>query len=77
MLPFAPYANKYIHSLFVVSKLIIILGAFVTDFIFLQEGHAYMKRRANRSANNAPLNHVKDSLPVFFEVHETLTGESL
>ena len=43
--------------------------------MFLQEGHAYMKRRANRSANNAPLNHVKDSLPVFFEVHETLTGK--
>ena len=33
-----------------------------------------MKKRANRNTNNAPLNHVKDSLPVFFEVHETLSG---
>ena len=40
-----------------------------------QEGHAYMKKRANKNSNNAPLSHVKNSLPVFFEVHETLSGE--
>ncbi|CAK8674239.1 exocyst complex component 2-like [Clavelina lepadiformis] len=45
-----------------------------TPFSKLKDGHAYMKRRANRNTNNAPLNHVKDSLPVFFEVHETLSG---
>uniref|UniRef100_H2ZFP8 Exocyst complex component 2 n=1 Tax=Ciona savignyi TaxID=51511 RepID=H2ZFP8_CIOSA len=45
-----------------------------TSFSKLKEGHAYMKRRANRNTNNAPLNHVKDSLPVFFEVQETLSG---
>nr|XP_002127048.1 exocyst complex component 2 [Ciona intestinalis] len=45
-----------------------------TSFSKLKEGHAYMKRKANRNTNNAPLNHVKDSLPVFFEVHETLSG---
>lgn len=42
--------------------------------LIFQEGHAYMKKRANRNTNNAPLNHVKDSLPVFFQVHETLSG---
>nr|CAB3243970.1 exocyst complex component 2 [Phallusia mammillata] len=45
-----------------------------TPFNKLKDGHAYMKRKANRNTNNAPLNHVKDSLPVFFEVHETLSN---
>lgn len=33
-----------------------------------------MKRRANKQSNNIPIQHVKDSLPVFFEVHDTLSG---
>lgn len=47
---------------------------FTTSFKELKEGHTYMKRRANKNTNNAPLNHVKDSLPVFFEVQEMLSS---
>lgn len=47
---------------------------FTTSFKQLKEGHVYMKRRASRNTSNAPLNHVKDSLPVFFEVHEMLSS---
>jgi len=45
-----------------------------TSFQKLKEGHAYMKRRANKQSNNIPIQHVKDSLPVFFEVHDTLSA---
>jgi len=47
---------------------------FDTTFQKLKEGHAYMKRRANRDSNNVPISHVKDSLSVFFEVHDTLSA---
>lgn len=47
---------------------------FTTSFRQLKEGHMYMKRRATRNTNNAPLSHVKDSLPVFFEVQDMLSS---
>lgn len=63
-----PTDENFVPAWFLIDK------HFNTSFKKLKEGHLYMRRRANKNTNNAPLNHVKDSLPVFFEVQEMLSS---